>query len=143
MIRKGRFVSKINWLYTIWLFIVCSIISALFWLFYHPPVTLGHYFVQVQSWLAHRQHVLQKSLTKIKNHVIETKYESIEPAVHFEFYTSLPNMQNMQNLQPLTLTEEQNSAEINKTVTSSRIVNAEELEREFAHHLASIRGEKK
>lgn len=134
MIRENLFVIGV--------LLSCVIISVLLWLFYHPPLKLTPYFIQAQSWLANRQQALQKKLVKIKHEAMDAEYASMEPSIHFEFYTSLPNMQNMQGLQSPPLMEEQSNADIKKPLPSNRIVNAEELEREFAHHLANIRGEK-
>ena len=98
------------------------------------------------TWIAERKNHLHQGIAKVKQ-LAENKTDTSEP-VHFEFYTTLPNMQvTMSN--PVASNDNQAVANNNtprptivstqktsvKMLTADAIVNADELEKELAHEL--------
>lgn len=53
--------------------------------------TLLPYYAKITHWASEKRTQLSKSVTKTKQAV--TAQNSVQPEVHFEFYTALPNMQ--------------------------------------------------
>ena len=92
---------------------------------------ISAYTHKLKAWMSERKSHLQQGLKEktIQKPKLAHKNELREP-VHFEFYTALPNMQ----MAPRELAEKV-PVPSHDVKASQTIINAEELEREFAERI--------
>lgn len=91
---------------------------------------ISSYYGQAVAWVTeHKQH-LHQGLTKVKQ--LSAPQNDADQQIHFEFYTSLPNMSNMKVAEPVT--NEKHIAHV-APVAPVPIASPEELERELSAEL--------
>ena len=122
------------------------------------PSGISDYFAQIKTWIAERKSRLHQDVTKVKQ-VVANKSHA-EPQIHFEFYNTLPNMQvvvseseltsSAKNDHPVSSPEKTTARTLASTQMTKKmplekpssasisIVNADELEQEFAKQIKRI-----
>ena len=109
------------------------------------PSVLTAYSARIVDWMATHKSRMRQNLVKVKQ--LASNKNELEPPVHFEFYTALPNMHISANDEPVVnVASNKNAATITpaKTVASKLvpvkslimtrpIVNSEELEKELSN----------
>jgi hypothetical protein len=123
--------GQMSWKSMLWLAVFALLISSCGLVLYQYEKTAT--YLSVSSGLSHLKAVFFAPHTPLqaqKTKSVLAHKESTEPAVHFEFYTTLPNMQ-------ISAKETSSSPEKSKptpavvTKTNPKIANASELEKEL------------
>jgi|GEM_PF-3083606 hypothetical protein len=84
-----------GWRRTIFVFIFLLLLSGIGFGIYHYK----NQFSLLANWFSERKNHLQQGMTKVKQLTVNKKAEP-EP-IHFEFYTTLPNMQVKPSVPPV------------------------------------------
>ncbi len=131
--------TKRMWWWVMILAVLVLVISAGSFFVYKKrlPVfpVVSAYVMRVKTWIAERKVRLHQGITKVKQ--IAVNKNEAEPAIHFEFYTALPNMQV--TIPDTQVRDNQASRNVNqakrdkpKTTKKLAIISAEQVDHELA-----------